>query len=67
MKRKIGINERMGRKRDEELAEIMAAIEAAHGVQTMDWSWEKGGAYINVPVEIKLKRKARKPKAKKIK
>lgn len=30
MKRKIGINERMGRKRDEELAEIMAAIEAAH-------------------------------------
>ncbi len=30
MKRKIGINERMGRKRDEELAEIAAAIAAAH-------------------------------------
>jgi hypothetical protein len=27
-----------------------------------DWSWEKGGAYINVPVVIKLRRK---PKAKK--
>lgn len=29
-----------------------------------DWSWEKGGAYINVPVVIEPKRKPRK-KAKK--
>lgn len=31
----------------------------------MDWSWEKGGAYISVPVEIKPKRKAMKARAKK--
>ena len=27
-----------------------------------DWSWEKGGAYIQIPVVIKPKRKARKAK-----
>jgi hypothetical protein len=30
------------------------------GGQVMDWSWEKGGAYINVPIVITLK--VRKPK-----